>query len=96
MAVLRSFDAVVLNEIYPAGEARIAGADGKSLLKATLAAEGLDTKKVLQSNAAVFVAQVAEMPTVLKTILRANDVLITMGAGSISNLPHLLNEAMHG
>ena len=96
VAVLRSFDAVVLTEIYPAGEARIAGADGKSLLKATLAAEGLDTKKVLQSNAAVFVAQVAEMPTVLKTILRANDVLITMGAGSISNLPHLLNEAMHG
>ena len=96
VAVLRSFDALVLTEIYPAGEARIAGADGKSLLLATIAKERLDNKNGLSQNAAVFVSQVAGIPTVLKTVLRANDVLITMGAGSIASLPHLLSEAHHG
>jgi UDP-N-acetylmuramate--alanine ligase len=97
---LRSFDALVLTEIYPAGEARIAGADGKSLLQATIAKESSDessdNKNGLSQNAAVFVSQVAEIPTVLKTVLRANDVLITMGAGSIASLPLLLSEAQHG
>jgi UDP-N-acetylmuramate--alanine ligase len=100
VAVLRSFDALVLTEIYPAGEARIAGADGKSLLQATIAKESSDessdNKNGLSQNAAVFVSQVAEIPTVLKTVLRANDVLITMGAGSIASLPLLLSEAHHG
>jgi UDP-N-acetylmuramate--alanine ligase len=96
VAVLRSFDALVLTEIYPAGEARIAGADGKSLLQATIAKESSDNKNSLSQNAAVFVSQVAEIPTVLKTVLRANDVLITMGAGSIASLPLLLSEAHHG
>ena len=96
VAVLRSFDALVLTEIYPAGEARIAGADGQSLLQATIAKERADNKNGLSQNAAVFVSQVAEIPTVLKTVLRANDVLITMGAGSIASLPLLLSEAQHG
>ena len=96
VAILRSFDALVLTEIYPAGEARIAGADGKSLLQATIAKESSANKNSLSENAAVFVSQVAEIPTVLKTVLRANDVLITMGAGSIASLPLLLSEAQHG
>ena len=37
--VLRSFDALVLTEVYPAGEAKIPSADGKSLMKAALAEE---------------------------------------------------------
>ena len=86
----------MLTEIYPAGEARIAGADGKSLLQATIAKESSANKNSLNENAAVFVSQVAEIPTVLKTVLRANDVLITMGAGSIASLPLLLSEAQHG
>jgi len=39
-----------------------------------------------------FASSVAEMPEKLSTVLRDGDVLITMGAGSISGLPHVLAE----
>jgi UDP-N-acetylmuramate--alanine ligase len=90
--VLRSFDALVLTEVYPAGEAKIPGADGKSLMKAALAEEKV-TKGLLNSAAVVFAANIAEMPEKLAQVLKDGDVLITMGAGSISALPHTLAEA---
>jgi UDP-N-acetylmuramate--alanine ligase len=90
--VLRNFDALVLTEVYPAGEAKIPGADGKSLMKAALAEEK-NTKGSLNSAAVVFAANIAEMPEKLSQVLKDGDVLITMGAGSISALPHTLAEA---
>ena len=90
--VLKNFDALVLTEVYPAGEAKIPGADGKSLLKAAML-EDKSTKSLLNSNAVVFASNVAEMPEKLSQILKDGDVLITMGAGSISALPHTLVEA---
>jgi len=89
--VLKNFDALVLTEVYPAGEAKIPGADGKSLLKAAIA-EDKNIKAMLKSSDAAFAASVAEMPEKLSVILRDGDVLITMGAGSISALPHTLAE----
>ena len=92
MQVLRNFDALVLTDVYPAGEAKIPGADGKSLMKAALTEEK-SVKRSLNSAAAVFAANVAEMPEKLSQVLKDGDVLITMGAGSISALPHTLAEA---
>ena len=92
MQVLRNFDALVLTEVYPAGEAKIPGADGKSLMKAALA-EDKHSKALLDSAAVVFASNVAEMPEKLSQVLKDGDVLITMGAGSISALPHTLSEA---
>jgi UDP-N-acetylmuramate--alanine ligase len=92
--VLKNFDALVLTEVYPAGEAKISGADGKSLMKAALADEK-DSKAVLDSAAVIFAANVGEMPEKLSQVLKDGDVLITMGAGSISALPSTLVEAKH-
>jgi UDP-N-acetylmuramate--alanine ligase len=89
--VLKNFDALVLTEVYPAGEAKIPGADGKSLLKAAIT-EDKNIKALLKSSDVAFAASVAEMPEKLSAILEDGDVLITMGAGSISTLPHALAE----
>jgi UDP-N-acetylmuramate--alanine ligase len=72
VAVLRRFDAVLLTEVYAAGEARIAGADGRSLAAAVPGAD--------------FVADVAALPAAVQAIVRDGDVVITMGAGSIGGL----------
>ncbi len=90
--VLRNFDALVLTEVYPAGEAQIPGADGKSLMKAALTPDK-NAKSLLDSQAVAFAPSVAEMPEKLRAILQNGDVVITMGAGSISALPHTLSEA---
>ncbi|MDF9787716.1 UDP-N-acetylmuramate--alanine ligase [Polynucleobacter sphagniphilus] len=90
--VLRNFDALVLTEVYPAGEAQITGADGKSLMKAALTTDK-NAKSLLDSQAVAFAPSVAEMPEKLHAILQNGDVVITMGAGSISALPHTLSEA---
>jgi UDP-N-acetylmuramate--alanine ligase len=92
--VLKNFDALVLTEVYPAGEAKIPGADGQSLMKAALTADSA-LKASLDSSAVAFAPSVAEMPEKLSAVLRDGDVLITMGAGSISGLPHVLAEAKH-
>jgi UDP-N-acetylmuramate--alanine ligase len=92
--VLKNFDALVLTEVYPAGEAKIRGADGQSLMKAALTADRTIASS-LDSAAVAFASSVAEMPEKLSTLLRDGDVLITMGAGSISGLPHVLAETKH-
>jgi UDP-N-acetylmuramate--alanine ligase len=93
--VLRNFDALVLTEVYPAGEAKIPGADGKSLMKAALM-EDKQTRASLDHTAVAFAANVGEMPEKLSQVLKDGDVLITMGAGSISALPYTLAEAKNG
>jgi len=84
----------VLTEVYPAGEAKIPGADGQSLMKAALSSDKA-LKGSLDGSAVAFATSVAEMPEKLSALLRDGDVLITMGAGSISGLPHVLAEAKH-
>ncbi|MBT8588945.1 UDP-N-acetylmuramate--L-alanine ligase [Polynucleobacter paneuropaeus] len=92
--VLKNFDALVLTEVYPAGEAKIPGADGKSLLKAVVT-EASAKSASLNPKETAFATSIAEMPEKLNGLLRDGDVLITMGAGSISNLSHDLAEAKH-
>ncbi|MEE9560314.1 MAG: UDP-N-acetylmuramate--L-alanine ligase, partial [Acidiferrobacterales bacterium] len=87
-AVLNEVDPLVITEVYSAGEGAISGADGRALCRA-IRARG-------KANP-IFVDDVAALPPVLREILRANDVLLTMGAGSIgqvaADLPQWLAEA---
>ena len=73
VGVLKGFDAVLLTEVYAAGETPIAGADGRTLAAAVPGAE--------------FVANVAALPQAIRRAARAGDVVITMGAGSIAGVP---------
>ena len=76
-AVLSEVDALVLSEVYPAGEAPIAGADAKSLARA-IRARG--------RNEPVVVGQVSDLAAVLSNLLQDGDLLLLMGAGDIGQV----------
>ncbi|MGQ9684722.1 MAG: UDP-N-acetylmuramate--L-alanine ligase [Thiobacillaceae bacterium] len=76
--VLSQADALILTEVYAAGEAPIVAADGRSLARAVRVAGRVEP---------VFVAEVAELPQTLSGFIRDGDVVLTMGAGSIGQLP---------
>jgi UDP-N-acetylmuramate--alanine ligase len=79
--VLASVDALVLTEVYPAGEAPIVAADGRALTRAIRVAGQIEP---------VFVETVGEMPQAITNLVRAGDVVLTMGAGSVGQVPGLL------
>ncbi|QAU33487.1 UDP-N-acetylmuramate--L-alanine ligase [Janthinobacterium sp. 17J80-10] len=76
--VLSSSDALVLAEVYAAGEQPIVAADGRALAHAL---------RVLGKVDPVFVENIADMPGTILDIVRDGDVVMTMGAGSISGVP---------
>ena len=78
VAVMSRFDAVLLTEVYPAGEGPIVAADGRALARALRVAGKVDP---------VFVEDIQALPAALPAVLRDGDVLVTMGAGSIGTLP---------
>ena len=78
VAVLSAFDAVLLAEVYAAGEATIAGADSRTLLQAMRRRSQVETR---------FVDDIAAMPQAILGFARNGDVVITMGAGSIGSVP---------
>jgi len=84
-AVLSTVDALVLTEIYPAGEAPIAGADAKSLARAIRTRGRVDP---------VVVGGAGELAGVLPDILQDGDLLLMMGAGDIGHAAQQL--AAHG
>ena len=75
---MRGWDAVLLTEVYAAGEAPIAGADGRSLARALQSAG---------SAPPVFCEDVAGLADAIARTACADDVVITMGAGSIGGVP---------
>lgn len=74
---LSKVDALVLLEVYAAGELLICGADGRSLSRAIRVRGQVDP---------VFLAEQADWATVLASMLEPDDVLVTMGAGSVGQL----------
>lgn len=76
--VLSSTDMLVLAEVYAAGEQPIVAADGRTLAHALRVAGKVDP---------VFVEKIADMPATIMNIIKDGDVVITMGAGSISGVP---------
>ena len=72
--VLSGVDALLLGEVYAAGEGPIVAADGRALMRAL---------RVAGKDAAVFVENIKDMPEAILKMARAGDVVVTMGAGSI-------------
>ena len=85
VAVLGTADAVLLTEVYAAGEAPVVAADGRALARAL---------RVQGRVEPVFVEDVAGLPERLLAVARDGDVLLTMGAGSISQVAPRLAAAM--
>lgn len=81
--VLSEVDAVVLTEVYPAGEEPIPGADARALARAIRARGRVDP---------VVVDDVAELVRVLPDVLEDGDLLLMMGAGDIGHAVQKLAE----
>mgnify|MGYP000980258933 FL=1 len=76
--VLSTVDALLLSEIYAAGEAPIVAADGRSLARAL---------RVIGKVEPLFVEDIAAMPQTIMDVARDGDVVLCMGAGSIGAVP---------
>jgi UDP-N-acetylmuramate--alanine ligase len=79
--VLSSVDALLLLEVYAAGEAPIAGYDSKALARG-IRARGKVEPVVLRT--------VAELPAALDGVVHDGDVLLTVGAGDVGAAPGML------
>jgi len=84
--VLSLADAVMLTEVYAASEQPIVAADGRSLARAVRVAGRVEP---------VFVAEVNDLPASLADFIRDGDVVLTMGAGSIGQIPARLAALGH-
>ena len=75
--VLSSVDALILTEVYPAGEPPIVAADGRSLVRAVRVADKIEPR---------FIESPADLPEAILATARDGDVVIVMGAGSIGQV----------
>ena len=75
--VLSTTDAVLLTEVYSAGEAPIVAADTRSLIRAIRVADKVEP---------LFVETTDELPEAILNMAQADDVVIVMGAGSIGHV----------
>jgi UDP-N-acetylmuramate--alanine ligase len=82
--VLSSVDALLLTEVYAAGEAPIVAADGRSLARAV---------RVQGKVEPVFIEQWKDLPDAILDLARDGDVVVTMGAGSIGQVPGMVRAA---
>lgn len=85
--VLGTVDALVLSEVYSAGESPIVAADGRSLARAVRVAGKIEP---------LFVEDMTEMENTIVNIARDGDLVLTMGAGSIGALPSRLINRVKG
>ena len=76
--VLGKPDVLVLSEVYAAGEAPVRAADGRALAHAL---------RVNGKVEPIFVEAIADMPATIMGLVQDGDVVLTMGAGSISGVP---------
>ena len=89
VAVLSTADALILCEVYPAGEAPITGADGRALSRA------IRTRGTLEP---VFAQGLDEVPGMLVNLVQDGDIILMAGAGDIgglaAQLPALLERGL--
>jgi UDP-N-acetylmuramate--alanine ligase len=76
--VLSTADALLLTDVYAAGESPIVAADGRSLARALRVAGKVEPQ---------FIDDVGALPDAIRRSARDGDVVVTMGAGSIGNVP---------
>ena len=82
--VLSTTDVLLLTEVYAAGESPIVAADGRALARAVRLAGMVEP---------LFVDQVHELPQTIMKMAQAGDIVLTMGAGSISQVPGQLAQS---
>jgi UDP-N-acetylmuramate--alanine ligase len=78
-------DVLLLTDIYPAGEEPIAGADGRSLARAVRARGSVEP---------IFVEELDTLAATLAEVVRADDVVLTLGAGSIGAIARSLPDRL--
>ena len=83
--VLAGLDMLIVTEVYAAGEKPVSGADGRALCRAIRARGKVDP---------IFIEDVSTLPQVLTDVLHGNDVLLTLGAGSIGGIAASLPQAL--
>ncbi|KPF68511.1 UDP-N-acetylmuramate--alanine ligase [beta proteobacterium AAP99] len=81
--VMGQADALLLAEVYAAGEMPIVAADGRALARALRVAGRIEP---------VFVEEISSMPQRILDMVQEGDVVLAMGAGSIGNVPAKLME----
>ena len=86
-AVLSEAEVLLVSEVYAAGEAPIAGADGRAICRAVRGRGQVEP---------VFVPRIEALADSLRDLLRADDVVLAMGAGSISAAAHELPQRLGG
>ncbi|MDP9140356.1 MAG: UDP-N-acetylmuramate--L-alanine ligase [Pseudomonadota bacterium] len=80
-AILAQVDVLLLAEVYAAGEAPIEGADTRALARAIRARGAVEP---------VLLKGVADAPALLERIAADGDLILTLGAGDVGNLPGML------
>ena len=78
---MSTVDALVLTEVYPAGEAPIVAADARALARALRVGGKVEP---------LFVEDVADVAAAVDAIARDGDIVLTMGAGSIGGVAQQL------
>jgi UDP-N-acetylmuramate--alanine ligase len=81
--VLSSADAVLLTEVYAAGELPLVAADGRALTRALRVAGKVEP---------LFIESVKDLPQAILDFMQDDDVVIIMGAGSISRVAAQIGE----
>ena len=81
--VLGRVDALILLDVYAAGEDPVPGADGRSLCRSIRQRGLIDP---------IFVAKPNEIPGVLASIVKPGDIVLTQGAGNINMVAKKLAE----
>jgi len=84
-SVLSEADALVLLDVYAAGEEPISGADGRTMARAVRTRGSVDP---------VFVENLDSLAGVLEDVLQDGDLVLTMGAGDIGAYAHSLPELL--
>ncbi len=78
VSILKGVDALILTEVYAAGEVPVVAADSRALARAIRVSGKLEP---------VFVENIQDVPEAILSFAQDNDVVITMGAGSIGGVP---------
>lgn len=81
--ILSQADALLLCEVYAAGEAPIEGADSRALARAIRARGKVEP---------VFLKSVQEVPEALEAVVKDGDLVLTLGAGDVGSVPAALTQ----
>ena len=85
MKVLSDVDVLILSEVYSAGEKYIPYADSLALLNAI---------RIKKKFGLIYANSIDEITKILLEIIKNNDVILNMGAGSIANVPANLQKKL--